>query len=144
MKHCRWCGTDKPIEEFYTHRGMRDGRLNKCKPCVRTAVSTRYQSIPIQERREYERARNLVPARIKYRSEGQARMRKKHPEKRKAWAAVSNAIRDGRLVPQPCGVGVDCVGRIEAHHEDYSLPLDVKWLCFRHHREHHGQTIHPF
>ena len=30
---------------------------------------------------------------------------------------------------------------VEAHHDDYFKPLDVRWLCFRHHRELHGQTI---
>jgi len=27
--------------------------------------------------------------------------------------------------------------KAEAHHDDYSRPLDVRWLCKRHHEEAH-------
>lgn len=57
----------------------------------------------------------------------------KNPEKRKAQNAVGNALRDGRLVKGSCTIGGDCHGRIEAHHTDYSKPLDVTWLCAKHH-----------
>jgi len=53
---------------------------------------------------------------------------------------VSNAIRDGRLSRQPCEV---CQApEAQAHHADYSKPLEVRWLCFRHHRElEHKQVV---
>lgn len=55
----------------------------------------------------------------------------------KARQIVNNAVRDGRLLREDCEVGVDCEGRIEAHHDDYNEPLEVRWLCKRHHVEHH-------
>lgn len=52
--------------------------------------------------------------------------------KRQAACAVTNAKRTGTLVPKPC---VECgAARSEAHHDDYSKPLDVIWLCRFHHR----------
>ena len=33
MKKCRVCGEVKPIEEFYKHKNMKDGRVTKCKSC---------------------------------------------------------------------------------------------------------------
>jgi hypothetical protein len=62
----------------------------------------------------------------------------RNPEKRKAQTAVGNAVRDGKLVRGTCERLHEgtCKGRIEAHHEDYSKPLEVRWLCSRH----HGQT----
>lgn len=36
MKTCMKCGALKPIEEFYAHPKMSDGRLNKCKVCTRS------------------------------------------------------------------------------------------------------------
>lgn len=50
---------------------------------------------------------------------------------------VHKAVKEGRLVRQPCEVGIDCKGRVVAHHDDYDRPLDVRWFCERHHRLHH-------
>lgn len=57
-------------------------------------------------------------------------------EKRMAHEAVQAAIRSGRLVAQLCA----CCGEpAEAHHADYSRPLDVVWLCCSHHRTLHAE-----
>jgi hypothetical protein len=45
----------------------------------------------------------------------------------------------GELVPRPCRECGD--RRVQAHHRDYSRPLDVDWLCFPHHRAEHGQVV---
>lgn len=53
---------------------------------------------------------------------------------KKRWAAyakVAAAKRKGLLIPQPC---VACGANAEAHHPDYSKPLDVIWVCRGHHR----------
>ncbi len=55
------------------------------------------------------------------------------PEKVKAREIVSNAIRDGRLKRELC----HCGKYGHAHHEDYSNPLEVIWLCTTHHKELH-------
>lgn len=36
MKRCIRCGQEKPLESFYRHPKMKDGRLNKCIDCVRS------------------------------------------------------------------------------------------------------------
>lgn len=60
---------------------------------------------------------------------------RRNPIQKKANQAVNNAIRDGRLTRQPCEV---CgAQKAQAHHEDYSKPLDVRWLCTKHHAEWH-------
>lgn len=45
------------------------------------------------------------------------------------------AINQGILIKQPC----EKCGKVkvDAHHDDYSKPLDVRWLCRKHHLEHH-------
>lgn len=55
-----------------------------------------------------------------------------------AYKLVAEAKRKGELVPGDCALADgDCHGRIEAHHEDYDQPLEVTWLCNRHHRRLH-------
>lgn len=48
-------------------------------------------------------------------------------EKKSAVMAVTNAIRTGLLVREPCA----CCGaaRAQGHHFDYRAPLAVLWLC---------------
>lgn len=45
------------------------------------------------------------------------------------------AMKIGVLVKQPCEVCGEQV--VDAHHDDYAKPLDVRWLCRTHHNEHH-------
>lgn len=45
-------------------------------------------------------------------------------------------VKQGYLRKQPCEV-CGSENNIEMHHEDYSKPLLVKWLCRKHHMEIH-------
>lgn len=59
----------------------------------------------------------------------------RYPERVRARQEVFNAIQRGEIIRQPCSVcGLE---KAHAHHEDYSKPLDVMWLCRKHHREIH-------
>lgn len=64
-----------------------------------------------------------------------SKWRQRNPEKVAAHIAVNHATRSGRLASQPC----EKCGRhdAQAHHDDYSKPLDVRWLCPPHHRAEH-------
>ena len=50
------------------------------------------------------------------------------------WQAVCRALKDGRLKREPCACGNT---RDMAHHDDYSKPLEVRWLCARCHAKEH-------
>ena len=54
---------------------------------------------------------------------------------------VQKALKTGVLVREPCEHRDrgDCSGHMEAHHEDYSKPLKVRWLCRRHHNGEHAR-----
>lgn len=50
--------------------------------------------------------------------------------------ATTRAVRLGEIKKGPCEVCGSL--NVEAHHDDYDKPYQVRWLCFRHHHEHHG------
>lgn len=43
-------------------------------------------------------------------------------------------IKRGKVLVMPCWI---CNEKAEAHHEDYTNPKDVIWLCRKHHLELH-------
>ena len=58
-------------------------------------------------------------------------------EKVRCRQATQNAIQSGLLVKGSCEV---CgVAKVDAHHDDYRQPLMVRWLCPKHHYEHHSR-----
>jgi hypothetical protein len=140
IKLCFKCGGDpKPLSDFYAHPMMADGRLNKCKECTKKDVKQRYYLVH-EERCAYERERWDRPSRRAQALSAQRRRRKRNPEKQAARNAVAHAIRDGRMSRRPCQ-SCGTTKKVQAHHNDYSKPLDVEWLCFRCHREvAHGQV----
>lgn len=66
------------------------------------------------------------------RKKSYANMLIKYPEKIQARAEVGKALKKGLLIKKPCEV---CDNpKSEAHHKDYSKPLEVEWLCRPHHK----------
>lgn len=60
-----------------------------------------------------------------------------------AQTVAALAIRSGQLVRGECEFNKPwrpCVGTIQAHHDDYSRPLDVRWLCAFHHQNLHAEV----
>lgn len=58
----------------------------------------------------------------------------KHYDKMRARWAARYALKTGRIRKGRCYLaGPDCDGQIQAHHDDYSKPLQIKWLCRSHH-----------
>lgn len=69
--------------------------------------------------------------------------RKKHKEltpeqrlKANCRSYLNVYIKRGKIIPQPCSI-CNSLDNIEAHHEDYTKPLEVIWLCREHHLDHH-------
>lgn len=121
-----------------------------CGVCARCAwaayMRELYQSKTPEERRAAYAGRNPevarrsdakrkgTPRRRASLNAAGKRAREREPEKYRARTTVGNALRDGRLVRQPCPCGET---RSQAHHEDYEQPLEVIWLCDKHHKERH-------
>ena len=61
---------------------------------------------------------------------------KRYPIRVKARQKKYYHLKKGNISPEPCGV-CGTLSSIEAHHPDYSEPLEIVWLCSVHHRELH-------
>lgn len=145
MRTCKTCNETKPLMDFYSQ--TTGGLFRDCKPCVRARVRAN-RLVKLDYYQEFDRARANLPHRVEARKEyasteqGKAAARRcgrawvqRNPLKKAATTAVGNALRDGRLARQPCE---QCgAARAQAHHDDYSKPLDVRWLCTKHHAEWH-------
>jgi hypothetical protein len=119
---------------------MADGHLNKCRECTKRDVRVYYRGTH-EKRSEYEKQRYQTPDRKAAVAANLVRHRRRNPEKTKARAAVAYALRTGKITRRPCEFCGTRV-RVEAHHVDYSRPLDVRWICFVCHRENgHGQLV---
>lgn len=109
---------------------MANGHLGKCKDC--TKKDSRKNS-RTEKTRDRERVRNSTEKRRKYISKTSQNWRKNNPEKYYANTKLNNAVRDGRINKskecEECGSD----SNIHAHHDDYSKPLDVIWLCAKCH-----------
>lgn len=133
-KKCFKCKRIRLLDQFYPHKQMKDGHLNKCKSCTKRDIKERYDNPITRERiREYERMRFKTPERKIKVLEYQRNRRKNFPGKYKARQEA------GKLEKKPCELCGNEKG--QAHHTDYRKHITVKWLCFKHHREAHGQKV---
>lgn len=134
MKICFKCEEEQPFIDFYKHKQMADGYLGKCKRCTK-ADASQHRSDNLERIREYDRRRgNRQP-------EGYSKeYAKRFPQKYKSQTAVNNAVRDNRLLKATeCE---DCSSKkfLHGHHDDYSKPLEVRWLCAACHHQWHAKN----
>lgn len=144
---CKECLIDKDLSEFYKHSQMKSGYLSQCKSCKKS-YQNKYRKENIEYVRQYDRNRPNKEQRyindyvrrksIKYK-EAKNKNAKKYNEKNKlkksAHSKVQCAIETGKLIKEKCKV---CGNeKTHGHHEDYSKPLEVIWLCHKHHMEIH-------
>lgn len=150
MKECFKCKIVKPLTDYYKHKSMQDGHLNKCKECTRKD-SNKHREDNIEKVRAYDRNRPNKAERIKkqadYHKHGKGKeihflankaYRERNPLRYKANCAVNNALRDGRLFrPNRCeSCNTEC--KPQGHHDDYTKPLVVRWLCVTCHNNFHN------
>jgi hypothetical protein len=152
MKKCFKCGIEKDISEFYVHKEMADGHLNKCKDCTKKDSFGRTKE-EIEKRKERDRNRPNAKERVKKNCErlkNNEKARLENNKRKKEWyqknkhkknanLKVSRALFTGLLKrPIKCEK-CNLEKKLEAHHEDYSKPLEVVWLCIECHNNRHKE-----
>lgn len=138
-KSCKACLAEKPVDGFYAQKSG-DGRMSKCKECTKSAVREN-RARKIDYYRAYDRHRHYVggprgtPSK-EASARARAAWRDRNSHKRRAQNVVNNAIRDLRIAKpkdcERCGEA-PTTHNLQAHHHDYTKPLDVVWLCTKCH-----------
>jgi hypothetical protein len=111
----------------------------RCDDCraAKGVIQKRYVSNnreKVREKGRIQEAKYREKRREKYKEQGF------DPVKNRAYANLRYAMKTGRVVKGECEqAGEDCWGEIQAHHDDYSKPLEVRWLCASHHGLLHAQ-----
>lgn len=117
---CRTCNNELPRDNFYMYKN--GSPRSSCKTCharmmMNSTLERHRHEIGIVRPDDYHG--------------------RKDPRKQLARMAVSWAIICGDLIrPTICPV-CNSTKRIQAHHEDYTRPLDVIWLCEQCHKDLH-------
>jgi len=148
QKRCISCEQIKPISDFYKHPAMADGYLGKCKECCKRDVK-KNRLEKIEYYRNYDRDRSSLPHRVEARNlyaktpngkisaqKAKNKWKANHADKRDAHSILGRAVKSGKIIKTPCEV-CGSTYRIHGHHEDYTKPLEVKWLCPQHHKDAH-------
>jgi hypothetical protein len=142
-KRCTKCKKLKSLDEFYFSGSSSDGLDYACKSCKRAYEQTEKGRA---SRRKYKQSEKGQAGRKKWEQSevgkvshraGSAKYHKRYPDRRKARQVAGSAIKSGRLTkPNNCSNCNEST-KIEAHHPDYSKPLEVVWLCVTCHIEEH-------
>ena len=133
-KVCTKCGREWPVHEFCWQKrpnGYRH-RRSWCKTCSAT-----YHK---KWRWTEEGRPKFKKAHLRF-ATNYAKRNRANPEFRKmkrALAALNAAVRSGKLKRGSCCVSCCGTPNAQAHHEDYSKPFDVIWLCRYHHTMFHN------
>jgi RNase P protein component len=130
-KTCKKCGIEKPIGEFYRNKSMADGLFSDCKSCsINAVLKNRASKIDYYREKDRLRGNGMTP-------EKRAKWRANNLMKVKAQRKVQDAVKRGLMKRRCCEV---CGNeKTHGHHDDYTRPLDVRWLCAAHHAQWHAK-----
>lgn len=160
---CRACQVNLPKCDFVKKSRNKNGVCTICKNCDRQRQRDNYAddksgALTRNKKWREENKNKLSSSRSKYYEKNKEEIKKganeryaansgevkkkraeyckDNKEKITAHGKVAQAIKNGELTRLPCEVcGSDI--RIQAHHDDYSKPLEVRWLCQTHHSREH-------
>lgn len=119
MKICFKCGQSKPLSEFVHSKGKPH---SLCLECNRTKVRLWKK----QNRAKVTAITHAYAQRNQYKKRAHSRVRH---------AKARGDMEAPKICPS-CGAE----GKTHAHHDDYSQPLEVQFLCPQCHSNHHHKT----
>ena len=109
---CDYCGEKYHTKKSHYEKSQRHFCCRKCYSSYRKEI------MPPEEQNAYGTGHNI----------------EERHKRKKARVMFNHYLRDNHIERQPCEI---CGAKAEAHHDNYDKPLDVRWLCFKHHRQWH-------
>lgn len=172
MKKCTKCKKIKDRLEFYKNMIYSDGFCCWCKKCKKKYDKELHKKYP-ERFKEYSRKNRIAHPELYNRNlmsveklkklreadknyqqrkreenpekkaQEQSDYRQKYPERIKANSILNYAIKKGEIKRLPCEIKGCKRKDTHGHHEDYSKPLEVIWLCPADHKKWEIGTIGP-
>lgn len=153
MRTCTKCKETKDLDNFYNHPTKSGEKIWRCKECMKF-YSKNYKLSNSEYCKEYERSRNNTINRINTRKKysktehgkeaihkSSTKYSKNNFKKRSAHALLGIAIKNGTInKPSACEKCSISDKKINGHHDDYSKPLIVRWLCTKCHHDWHKEN----
>lgn len=109
---CDYCGEKYHTKKSHYEKSQRHFCCRKCYSSYRKEI------MPPEEQNAYGTGHNI----------------EERHKRKEARVMFNHYLRDNHIERQPCEI---CGAKAEAHHDNYDKPLDVRWLCFKHHRQWH-------
>ena len=142
---CTKCNIARSVNEFHKDSSAPKGICKQCKFC-RASYRDAHRAEAVTLGREYYfnnkdkvksrvKRYNKTDRGIKVRAKAHKNWVRKNPKKNKVRYLVFKAIGEEVIKRIPCEVCGN--SKVQAHHCDYDKPLDVIWLCDKHHKEWH-------
>ena len=120
-KKCTKCKKVKSLDDFYKDSRTKDNRYSSCKKC-HLIQGSRYEKNNKEKR--YKRLQKFY-------------LKEENRLKPGARIKSRKAVKLGELLKGKCEICGE--KKVDAHHTDYSKPLEVMWLCRPHHAQIHKE-----
>jgi hypothetical protein len=135
-KPCTKCKAVKPLSEFYFDKRVPGGHQSECKTCARLTMKA-YRLRPENRKANIERCRRWNEAHPESENHPRDEVRNAEYEQKRigtlqlaARRELHKALNRGDIVRPPiCSQCGSAKSTMHGHHDDYSKPLDVRWLC---------------
>lgn len=143
IKKCSICGIEKDINNFYFRNKTQNIYRNDCKKCHYDArkkwAINNINKIRLYRNNWKSKNKDKIKFWDLHNPKKRIRIklwRQNNPLKYKSHSKISTALLSGIIKKLPCKI-CGSTKNIHGHHFDYSKPLEVIWLCPKHHYEIH-------
>lgn len=123
---------------YFKNIEKRKKYLEKTKESRRAYCVKNREKIAKQNSVFYHENKNREEVKVKS-IEAKRRYGELHPDRVRCRKALQCAVFREKIKRGHCDV-CGSTDNVDGHHEDYSKPLDVRWLCHKHHMEFHREN----